>query len=338
MDDPYKVLGINPGASEEEIKKAFKTMAKKYHPDLNPGDKKAEEKFKEVNEAYRILMNKGSSSQQQYSEQGGFNFNDFSDIFNFGGFEDIFRNFGFSSKGEDLRYDLDITIEDVFKPTTKKISIRHRVVCPTCSGTGAKEKETCSKCHGSGKIRRNIRQFGSNVIFTTTCDRCGGSGFTIKKKCDMCNGSGYIIQNEDISVPIRKGLKEGDYTIISGKGEPSPNGENGDLYVVFHIKKDDLYNISGVNLRTNLYLDLRDILNGIEMDLPVPWGTERIVVNAGESAPIILRGKGLYGKNGQRGDLIINIIPDLPKNLSTKELNELEKIFGNRKEPRISSK
>ncbi len=337
MDDPYKVLGIKPGASEEEIKKAFKTMAKKYHPDLNPGDKNAEEKFKEVNEAYRTLTNKGGTSQQS-SEQAGFDFNDFGDIFNFHGFEDIFRNFGFSSKGEDLRYDLDLTLEEVFKPSAKKISLRHRIVCPVCSGTGAEERETCPKCHGSGKIRRNLHQFGSNVVFATACDRCGGTGFITKKKCEKCRGTGFITENEEISVPIRKGVKEGDYTIISGKGEPSQNGENGDLYVVFHIKKDEVYNISGINLKTNLYLDLRDILNGIELDLPTPWGSERITVSSGEASSIILKGKGLYGKNGQRGDLIINIIPELPKNMSTKDLKELERIFGERKEPKISSK
>ncbi|EEZ93273.1 MAG: heat shock protein DnaJ domain protein [Candidatus Parvarchaeum acidiphilum ARMAN-4] len=337
MDDPYKVLGVSPNASEEEIKKAFKSLAKKYHPDLNPGDKKAEEKFKEINEAYRALMNKGGSSYQQQGSEQGFNFNDFSDIFNFHGFEDIFKNFGFSSKGEDLRYDLDITLEDVFKPTVKSINIKHRVVCSVCSGTGAKERETCPKCHGSGKIRRNIHQFGSNVIFTTNCDKCGGSGFVVKKRCDNCNGTGFVVKDETISVPIRKGVKEGDYTIISGKGEPSVNGENGDLYVVFHIKKNESYAISGNNLKTRLYLDLRDMLNGIELDLPTPWGSERITVSAGETGPLVLKGKGLYGKNGQKGDLIIDLVPDLPKKLGKKELNDIEKAFGAKKEPHISA-
>ncbi len=337
MDDPYHVLGISPNASEDEIKKAFKAMAKKYHPDLNPGDKKAEEKFKEVNEAYRILMNKGGSSSQQESNAQGFNFNDFSDIFNFRGFEDIFRNFGFSSKGEDLRYDLDITLEDVFNPAVKTVKIKHRVVCPVCSGSGAKEKETCPKCHGTGKIRRNIRQFGSNVVFTTNCDKCGGSGFIVKKKCDNCNGTGFVIKEENISIPIKRGVKEGDYTIIQGKGEPSVNGENGDLYVVFHIRKSDTYSISGNNLKTRLYLDLRDLLNGIELDLPTPWGSERVIIDAGETGPLILKGKGLYGKNGQRGDLVVDLVIDLPKKIGTKELNEIEKALGERKEPHISA-
>ncbi len=337
MDDPYHVLGISPNASEDEIKKAFKAMAKKYHPDLNPGDKKAEEKFKEVNEAYRILMNKGGSSSQQESNAQGFNFNDFSDIFNFRGFEDIFRNFGFSSKGEDLRYDLDITLEDVFNPAVKTVKIKHRVVCPVCSGSGAKEKETCPKCHGTGKIRRNIRQFGSNVVFTTNCDKCGGSGFIVKKKCDNCNGTGFVIKEENISIPIKRGVKEGDYTILQGKGEPSVNGENGDLYVVFHIRKSDTYSISGNNLKTRLYLDLRDLLNGIELDLPTPWGSERVIIDAGETGPLILKGKGLYGKNGQRGDLVVDLVIDLPKKIGTKELNEIEKALGERKEPHISA-
>ncbi len=336
MEDPYSVLGVSPNASEEEIKKAFKTLAKKYHPDLNPGDKKAEEKFKEINEAYRILMNKGGSSSQQESSQQGFDFNDFSDIFNFHGFEDIFRNFGFSSKGEDLRYDLDINLEDVFNPSVKTFNIRHRVICPVCSGSGAKEREKCPKCHGSGKIRRNIHQFGSNVIFATICDRCGGTGFVVKKKCDNCNGTGFIVKEETLSISIRRGVKEGDYTIIKGKGEPSVNGENGDLYVFFHIRKSDTYSISGNDLRTRLYLDLRDLLNGIELDLPTPWGSERITVSAGETGPLILKGKGLYSQNGQRGNLIIDIAIDLPKKIGTKELNEIEKALGERKAPHIS--
>jgi molecular chaperone DnaJ len=337
MEDPYKVLGINRGASEEEIKKAFKTLAKKYHPDLNPGDKNAEEKFKEINEAYRTVTNKSGPSSQQ-NQSGGFDFNGFEDMFNFGGFGDIFKNFGFSSKGDDLRYDLDITLEEVFKPSIKKMKIRHRVVCGICSGTGAKERETCSKCHGTGKIRRTIHQFGSNVVFNTACGTCGGTGFITKKRCDKCNGTGFVVEEEELHIPLHKGIKEGDYTILNGKGEPSAGGSNGDLYVVFHIKKNDTYNIVGINLKTNLYLDLRDILNGIKLEIPVPWGSERITISAGESSPVILKGKGLYGSSGQRGDLIINIIPDLPKNLGVKELKDLEKIFGNKKEPRVSIK
>lgn len=337
MDDPYKILGITKGASEEEIKKAFKTLAKKYHPDLNPGDKKAEEKFKEINEAYRMLTNKGTSSSQQDGGRSGFDFNDFSDIFNFRGFEDMFSGFGFSSKGQDLRYDLDISLEDVFRPSAKTIRIRHRTTCSVCLGSGAKEKETCSKCHGSGKIRRNIHQFGSSIVFASACDRCGGKGFTIKRKCDSCGGSGFVVKDENINVPVKKGAREGDYTIIAGKGEASTGGENGDLYVVFHITKNEMYVVSGNNLKTRLYIDLRDLLNGIELDLPTPWGSERITVGAGEHGPLVLKGKGIYGKNGQRGDMIIDIVVDLPKKLGAKELNEIEKIFGDRKEPRISS-
>ncbi len=336
--NPYEVLGLNPNASEEDIKKAFKTLAKKYHPDLNPGNKEAEEKFKEVNEAYRTLMNKGGSGGSSGSGQGsqqGFDFSNFEDIFNFG-FGDIFKNFGFSSKGEDLRYDLDLSLEDIFKPTSKTIKTKHNVVCPACSGSGAKEKEVCPKCHGTGNIRRNIG-FGNGIRFMTQCDRCGGTGYIIKKKCDVCNGSGLVSREEEITIPIKKGIKEGDYTIVPGKGEASPSGDNGDLYVVFHVKKDKMYNISGNNLKTRLYLDLRDVLNGIELDLPTPWGSERITVPAGESEPIILKGKGVYGKNGQRGDLIIDVVVDLPKKLGSKELNEIESILGKRKEPKISA-
>jgi molecular chaperone DnaJ len=332
--DPYEILGISRNATAEEIKHAFKSLAKKYHPDLNPGDKRAEEKFKELNEAYRIITNKSTSTDNGTNE----GFGGFEDIFDFG-FGDIFRNFGFGSdfdsKGEDLRYDLNITVDDVFREGYKTIALRRAVTCKNCGGTGAKERHTCSKCRGSGKIRRSSRQFGSMFITVSDCDNCGGSGYIVDKRCDSCNGKGTIYDNDTIQITIRKNVYEGYYTIIKGHGGQGKRG-NGDLYVVFHIVGNNTFKIHGTDLISNLHVDIRDIINDKTIEIKTPEGNLKITLNKGEKGPIIIKGSGLFGKNGKRGDIVLNLIMIVPSDVSPEKLKELDKLLGKRIEPFIS--
>ncbi len=332
--DPYEVLGLSRNASEDEIKKAFKTLAKKYHPDLNHGEKQAEEKFKELNEAYRAITNKSSSTNDTTSQD----FSGFEDIFNFGGFSNFFRDFGFKSKGQDLRYDLELSLKELFNDKTKTVSIKIRETCNECNGSGASQKRTCKKCGGSGKIRRTSKQFGSTFIVMSDCDNCMGTGFIVDKKCDNCRGTGYITKEENLNVPIRKNIVNGSYTVIEGAGESKTNGENGDLYIVFNVKDDETFAIDGKNLRTRLHLDARDIISGKTFELETPEGKQKISIKKNEKGPIIIENKGLFDKNGNRGKMIFDLVLELPENLSPAEMAELDRVLGKRVQPFISSR
>ncbi len=334
--DPYEVLGVSRNASEEEIKRAFKSLAKKYHPDLNPGDKAAEEKFKELNEAYRTITSKGGSAKPE----GPGGFGGFEDIFNFGGFggfSDIFKEFGFGAKGEDVRYDLELTIGELFNETAKTIQVKHREKCSVCDGTGAKERHRCQKCKGTGKIQRASRTFGSTFIIMGNCDACRGFGYILDKKCDVCRGNGYVDKSETIKVPIRKTIGNGDYTIIPGFGESSDRGENGDLYVVFHIIGNEKFWIEGRNVRSRLHVDLRDVLTERAVEVETPEDTAKVDLGEYGKGPAILKGKGLFMRNGHRGDLVFDIVIDLPDNIPREDMSRMDEILGPRKKPFISA-
>ncbi len=330
--DPFEVLGLSRDASDDDIKKAFKTLAKKYHPDLNPGNKAAEEKFKELNEAYRTLLNKG----QRVDDTGGFGGFEDRDIFGFGGFADIFKDFVFRSKGEDLRFDLDLTVDELFSKDSKDVIIKNKLKCDTCNGTGAKEKHTCPTCKGTGKIRQASKNLGSTFIIMSDCNRCSGLGYITDKKCDSCKGYGYIYKQESIKVPIRKNISEGTYAVVPGKGESSIGGSNGDLYIVFHIKGDDKFAVEGLDLVSRLHVDARDVIKGKTLDLEVPEGKEKISLKKGETK-LIIKGKGLFDKRGKRGDIILNIVPEIPTDIKEEELKEIDRILGKHKEPFVSA-
>ncbi|MCL5017024.1 MAG: DnaJ domain-containing protein [Candidatus Parvarchaeota archaeon] len=339
QNDPYKVLGVKPGASEEEIKKAFKALAKKYHPDLNPGNKAAEEKFKEINEAYRQLMNKGTSNQQS-SQEGFGGFGGFEDIFNFGNFSDIFKNFGFDfgfeERGADLTAELTLTVEELFTLKNKEIKVMRSVQCAKCSGTGASEREVCKVCGGTGRVRRTSRHFNSTFVSMEECSACHGKGYITVKKCDACNGRGRINVEEIVRVPINSNLVSGSYIVLEGKGDAGPSGY-GNLNVFIKVVGDDKFSVEDGDIVTKLHLDIRDMVAGCYLEIEAPYGLEKINLRKGETGPIILNGKGLMKKNGRRGSFIIHLIPDFPE-IGKKELAELEKILGNRKEPYLSSK
>ncbi|MCW1301623.1 MAG: J domain-containing protein [Candidatus Parvarchaeota archaeon] len=337
-EDPYKVLGIKPGASEEEIKRAYKSLAKKYHPDLNAGNKEAEEKFKKINQAYRELTNRGSSASAGAGpDYSNVHFEDFADFFNFGGFEDIFRGFGFEEEaGNDLRVDVNLTLEELFKAGSKRIEITRKVLCRACNGTGAMEKHTCPKCKGTGRVRSTTRGIASLFVTTVTCDVCSGRGYIIDKVCEVCRGSGFVQKREEITIPIPRGISDNDYIIVSDKGDQSRRGTNGDLQVVFHILKDKYFKVEGKNLRTVLHVDIRDLLEGKLIEIDTPGGKEEVDLMNSRGKPVIIKGRGLFDKGGRRGDLLVDIAIEIPGKVGRKEISELDKLLGERIEPFIS--
>ncbi len=338
--DPYEVLGLKPGASEEEIKKAYKVLAKKYHPDLNPGDKKAEEKFKEINEAYRILMNKGSQESYggNYSRNStNFGF-DFNDIFNFDPFKDFFEDFGFGERGDDIKVDVNLNLEDLVNLGKKTITYQRKIICPVCRGTGAIKSHTCDKCKGTGKVRISRNSAFSVFISTVKCDKCDGRGYIIDERCKNCNGSGLIPKQESITIQIPYGIREGETLVIDSKGDEIMKGRPGDLYIVFHILKDDYYTIEGNNLKVKLHLDIRDIIEGKTVEIDTPGGKRYINLKPSDTSPIVIKGGGIFNKNRMKGDLIVEIIPEIPKNIDKSTIRKIDEIFGKRIDPFLSKK
>ncbi len=305
--DPYQVLEIKQGSSEEEIKSAFKRLAKKYHPDLNPNNKQAEEKFKEINEAYRILMNKGSYNNENVRGQSG----GFEDIFGFN-FGDLFGGFGFRQRGEDLKYELNIDLKDLIKEQYKTIKIDRPVPCKACNGSGAKTKKKCSRCDGLGKIRGVSRHGASTFITMTECRACNGKGYNVETKCDKCGGVGYENSAEEIRIPIRRGIIEGDTILLERAGAGSLDGDYGDLYVIFHINRDQYFKIEGRNLVTTLFVDVRDLIDQKDIEVDTPIMKKKIKLNREQRWPLIIKGEGLFDKKGKKGDLVIELSPIIP--------------------------
>lgn len=339
--DYYKLLGINKEASSEEIKKAFRQLARKYHPDVNPGDKEAEEKFKEINEAFQVLGN--AEKKQQYDQYGsstfsaedlrGFrsqNFN-FEDLFSDFGFGDIFDIFNHARRpredykeGADLRYDLDITLEEAFLGIKKTIEIPIREICKKCKGLGAEEKylKECDVCHGTGQIR-NVRRRGfAQFISVAPCDKCHGAGRIATKYCEVCKGEGETEKIQKIEVKIPKGIDNGQYLRIAGKGEPGKNAPSGDLYIVTNIKKHPVFKREEENLFIDKKIDLATAIFGGKIEiqgidrkikLKIPAGTQ-------SQTPFRLKKQGMPFVNSREiGDLFVRVIVDIPKLNSDKE-------------------
>ncbi len=343
--DYYKILGLDKNASQEEIKKAFKQLARKYHPDLNPNDKNAEEKFKEINEAFQVLSNPekkekydkyGDSafSEEDLSQFRNFNF-DFEDLFKDFGFGDIFNIFGRGERGyesdyqegEDIRYDLNISLKDAFLGVKKTIKIKVKERCEECNGTGGKESKTCDKCNGKGKIRTVKRNGFAQFVSVSKCDKCNGKGFIITKRCDKCNGKGFIEEEQELEIKIPRGVNNLQYLRVQGKGGMGINAPNGDLYVVIHIKNDTEFKREEENLFIEKKIDLLTAIlggtieiSGIDKDLKlkIPPATQSHTV-------FRLKNQGMPVLNSsQRGDLFVKVIVEIPRvgKLKEKKIKE----------------
>ena len=346
--DYYEVLGVDRNASAEEIKKAYKKMAIKYHPDKNPGDKEAEEKFKEVAEAYSILSDPDKKARyDQFGHAGvegagpdfsqGFGnlndiLNDFLGGFGFGGFgggfggqrgqrqEKVYR-------GRDIRVRVKLTLEEIAKGVTKEVSIEKSVPCSECHGRGAKNSadiKTCPACHGTGQVERVVRQGFFQSVTYSTCQQCGGEGKIISNPCRNCGGTGLVRKRESIEVKIPAGVEAGMQIKVTGAGNAAKNnGINGDLLVVIEELEHPNLKRDGNNLYYTKIISLPDAILGTETDVPCLDGPYRIKIDAGTQSGTVLRlrGKGLPTVNGYggTGDLYVKIGVWIPKKLSKEE-------------------
>ncbi len=353
--DYYEVLGLKKGCSEDEIKKAYRKIAIKYHPDRNPGDKEAEEKFKEAAEAYNVLHD--PQKRQQYDQFGfdgpmGGGFGGFGggasmnmdDIFSM--FGDIFGGHGFGgfggggqrrqqqNRGSDLRLKVRLTLEEINQGVTKKFKVRKDVSCEHCHGTGAESgsgNEQCPTCHGSGYITHTTQSIFGMMQTQGVCPTCGGEGTVIKNKCKHCGGEGIVKGEEVVEINIPAGVAEGMVVNVPGKGNAGRrNGINGDIQVFIEEEPNDKFVRDNNDLIYNLLLDFPTAALGGEVEIPTIEGSKlRVKIDNGTQPgkTLRLRGKGLpalQGYGNGRGDLVVNISVYVPKTLSRQEKEAIE--------------
>ncbi|MDD2157580.1 molecular chaperone DnaJ [Glaesserella parasuis] len=344
--DYYEVLGLQKGASEQEIKRAYKRLAAKHHPDKNQGSKEAEEKFKEIKDAYEVLGdNEKRAMYDQYGHQafehggGAGGFGGFGGG-GFGGFEDIFSEMfggGFGGgarrqrvvRGDDLRYDLEITLEEAVRGVKKDIRIRTLVQCDTCHGSGAEagsKVETCPHCHGSGRVRRQQGFF----MTETVCPSCHGTGKKIEKPCKSCHGDGRVEKTKNLSVTIPAGVDTGNQLRLSGEGAAGENGAPaGDLYVVIHVKDHDIFVRDGSNLYCEVPISFTMAALGGEIEVPTLDGRVKLKIPAETQTGKLfrVRGKGVTSaRGGYAGDLICKVIIETPVSLNEEQKELLRKL------------
>mgnify|MGYP002623563912 CR=1 FL=1 len=355
--DYYEVLGVAKTASEDEIKKAYRQIAIKYHPDRNPGDKQAEEKFKEAAEAYNVLHD--PQKRQQY-DQFGFNgpmgsggFDGFGgasmnmdDIFSM--FGDIFGGHGFSGfrsrggrtqqqhRGSDLRLKVRLTLQEVNLGVTKKFKLKKDVPCQHCHGTGAENgsgRENCPTCHGSGVITHTTQSIFGMMQTQGVCPTCQGEGQVVKNKCHQCDGTGVVKGEEVVEINIPAGVAQGMVVNVPGKGNAGMhNGINGDIQVYIDEEENDTFIRDDNDLIYNLLLDFPTAALGGEVDIPTIEGkTLKVKIESGTQPgkTMRLRGKGLpavQGYGNGRGDLVVNISVYVPKTLSREERKMMESL------------
>lgn len=351
--DYYEVLGVSKSASNDEIKKAYRKQALKFHPDRNPGDKEAEENFKEAAEAYEVLSD--AQKRQRYDQfghaglsgggAGGGHFTNVEDIFSH--FGDIFSDFGFGgfggfgrsqsrgarvNKGSNLRVKVTLNLEEIAKGVEKKIKVNKYISCKTCSGTGAKGSsgyETCSTCRGSGQVTRVTNTLLGQMQTSSACPTCGGEGKLVKNKCTSCHGEGIVKDNEVISINIPAGVGEGMQLNVAGRGNAARRGGvNGDLLVLIEEQDHAPLIRDGNDLLYPLYLSFPQAALGGTVEIPTVEGKVKIKIEAGTQPGKILRlrGKGIPEVNGYgRGDLLVNINVWVPKKLSKEEQKLIEK-------------
>ena len=334
--DYYEVLGVNKDASAEEIKKSYRKLAMKHHPDRNPDNPKAEENFKEAKEAYEMLSDdqkraaydqSGHAGVEQGAGAGGFGGAGFGDAFG-DIFGDIFgggRSGGQGNKvfrGADLRYNMEVSLEDAAKGTETKIRIPVQSTCETCHGSGARpgtQPVSCSTCGGHGQVRMQQGFFSVQQ----TCPKCHGSGKMVKDPCPTCHGAGRTKQNKTLSVKIPAGVDEGDRIRLSGEGEAGVNGgPTGDLYVVIHLKEHPMFQREGGNLHCEMPISFSTAALGGEIEVPTLDGSAKMKVPAETQTGAVfrLRGKGIKPlRQSEYGDLMVHVVVETPVKLTTRQ-------------------
>lgn len=346
--DYYEVLGVKKGDDDATIKKAYRVLAKKYHPDMNPGDAEAEKKFKEVNEAYGVLSDSEKrAAYDQYGHaafdpaSGGFGGSggegfDFGDIF-----ENFFGGFGFGGgstsaranaprRGENINLSVRLTLEESATGVRKEFTYPCNVTCPDCNGRGGSDVETCRVCNGSGQ-RRVLQNLGGMQFQTTkTCDSCRGTGKIIKNICNTCRGNGTLRKQRTVTVNIPAGIDDGQSIAKRGFGCDGRNGGSaGDLIVTIALRKHEIFTRRDFNIYCDVPITVAEATLGAEIDVPTLDGTEKYDIPEGTQPfdTFTLRGKGIPYTNSatRRGDLIFRTTVEIPKGLSEKQKDVMRK-------------
>ena len=369
--DYYEVLGVGKDATEQEIKKAYRVLAKKYHPDANPGDKTAEAKFKEASEAYAVLSD--ADKRAKYDRYGhsafdpasggasgfdGFDMGDiFSDIFGgggfggFGGFGDIFgggrqRSRSGPQRGNDMQASMEITFTEAAFGCKKKIDLWMYDNCDHCGGTGAKpgtKAETCSRCGGSGQVRVQQQTMLGTMTSVHACPDCNGTGKIIREKCPQCGGSGKMRVKKTFEVDIPAGIDVGQRIRMTGKGEPgTQGGPNGDLYVTFSVQPDPIFSRQGYDVFSGVRISFAQAALGSEIEIPTIDGKVKYTIAPGTQTGtrFRLRGKGIpYLRNAnQRGDHYVTVTVDVPTRMNERQKEALRKYAEEMGEGEIKEK
>jgi len=360
--DYYEVLGVGRDAAKDEIKSAYRKAAKKYHPDLNKGNPQAEEKFKELSEAYEVLMDDekkalydqyGFSGVQQQWGGSGFDwsrftrYNDLEDIFSdlfsdrgfsggFGGglFEQLFRSQGRGgpARGADLRYDVEISLMEALEGAKKAIRLPRRAACDKCGGTGAEggKLTSCPECAGRGQLSRSQRRGYSQFVTITTCPSCRGKGQWPEKKCSDCRGLGEKEETSTLTVNIPAGAMDGLRLRIQGKGESGGRGGiPGDLYLVMHLAEDETFSREGNDLIVEIPVTFSQVALGAEIEVPTLGGKATLKIPPGAQSHTLfkLKGKGLPSIDGrEKGDQYVRIIVKTPAKLAAEERELIERL------------
>lgn len=355
--DYYEVLGVSRDASEEEIKKAYRRLALKYHPDRNPGDRTAEERFKEASEAYQVLSDPERRSRYDrfghaaFDQGGGFGGFDFSSSF-----EDIFSDlfgdfFGTrrsgqrrrGQRGDDLRYDLEVSFDEAAFGTEKKIKVPRTVTCDTCQGSRTApgtRAEVCSACRGSGQVRFQQGFFS----IAKTCGQCNGAGTIISSPCSACRGHGYVRRTRTINVRIPPGVDTGSRLKLRGEGETGINGgPPGDLYVVINVRPHPFFSREGNDVVCETPISFTQAALGAEIEVPTLDGKVKVTIKPGTQSGAVLRlkGKGVPDVRGYgRGDHLLKIVVETPRKLTPRQrelLEEFARIGGEEVSPASKS-
>jgi molecular chaperone DnaJ len=357
--DYYEILGVSKGAAADEIKKAYRKVAMQYHPDRNPGDKSAEEKFKEAAEAYEVLSDQDKRAQYDRfghagvsgaggrGPAGGQNmediFSQFGDIFG----EDVFGSFfgggqrgggggqrrARGTRGSNLRIKLKLTYEEIAKGVTKNIKVKKYVGCGTCSGSGAKDKgsvQNCGTCGGSGQVRKVTSTFLGQMQTVTTCPNCGGEGSTVTAKCGNCKGEGRVYGEETVNIDIPAGVQEGMQLNLSGKGNAGERGGSpGDLVILIEEEPHKELVREGLNVAYELHISFPEAAFGTSVEVPTIDGRAKIKIPAGTQSGKVfrLKGKGFPAvQSYEKGDQLVQVNIWTPQNLSSEERTALEKL------------
>ncbi len=339
--DYYDTLGVSKGASVEDVKKSYRKLAMQYHPDKNPGNKQAEEKFKEIAEAYSVLSDEQKRAQydrfghEGLRSSGQQGFTDINDIFSH--FGDIFEGFGFggssggggrqrAQRGGDLEVKLKMTLQEIAEGVTKKIKIKKHKLCDTCEGSGAEpgsNRKTCSVCQGQGQVRQVSRSVFGQFVNVATCKNCEGSGVVYDKPCHTCRGDGLTMGETIISVNVPPGVTTGNYIPLRGQGHAAPlGGQPGDVIVVLEEIEDEIFERHNDDVLLNVTISFPQAVLGEEIEIPTLIGKSKITIPAGIQPGKILRmrGKGIPHLNGSgSGDQLVRVNVSVPTKISEKE-------------------